>query len=375
MTQQTLQRPSGWIERSRPAVQWTALIGLSLGFGAVLFWLGVPAAMLIGPLLAGIVISGNGGKLRLSRHAFVPVQGIIGCMIARMLPSSTGGELGVHWPVFAAGVLSVIVASGILGWVLVRMRVLPGTTALWGVSPGAATVMTLMAEAFGADAQLVAVMQYLRVLMVAAIASVLAKVVGANPHHAVAAVTWFPAIAWLPFAKTLALAVLGPLLGQRLRIPMGPMLVTLVAGVVMVHHGWLSIELPRWLLAIAYAFVGWRIGLRFTRPLLAHAARALPRIIACSLALIVVCGAIGAVLVAVAGVDPLTAYLATSPGGADSVAIIAASSNVDVRFVMAMQMARFVAVLAIGPATARFLARRATANANVAAAASSTDNR
>jgi membrane AbrB-like protein len=78
------------------------------------------------------------------------------------------------------------------------------------------------------------------------------------------------------------------------------------------------------------------------------------------------CGGIGAALVAVAGVDPLTAYLATSPGGADSVAIIAASSNVDVRFVMAMQMARFVAVLAIGPVAARFLTRRATANANAA---------
>ena len=40
---------------------------------------------------------------------------------------------------------------------------LPGTTAVWGSSPGAATAMVLMAEAFGADARLVAFMQYLRV--------------------------------------------------------------------------------------------------------------------------------------------------------------------------------------------------------------------
>ena len=38
--------------------------------------------------------------------------------------------------------------------------------------------------------------------------------------------------------------------------------------------------------------------------------------------------------VAFAGVDPMTAYLATSPGGADSIAIIAASSNVDISFVL-----------------------------------------
>jgi uncharacterized membrane protein AbrB (regulator of aidB expression) len=62
-----------------------------------------------------------------------------------------------------------------------------------------------------------------------------------------------------------------------------------------------------------------------------------------------------------AGLDPLTAYLATSPGGADSVAIIAASSNVDVPFVMTMQMARFVVLLILGPTMARFISKHADA--------------
>ncbi len=56
------------------------------------------------------------------------------------------------------------------------------------------------------------------------------------------------------------------------------------------------------------------------------------------------------------GVDALTAYLATSPGGADSVAVIAAATKVDVPFVMAMQVARFLLVIAIGPTTARVAA-------------------
>ena len=41
----------------------------------------------------------------------------------------------------------------------------------------------------------------------------------------------------------------------------------------------MSIELPTWLLAASYAFVGWNVGLRFTRPLLIHAAGPLPRIL------------------------------------------------------------------------------------------------
>jgi len=59
-----------------------------------------------------------------------------------------------------------------------------------------------------------------------------------------------------------------------------------------------------------------------------------------------------------AHVDPMTAYLATSPGGMDSVAIIATETPVDVPFVMAMQGLRFFAVLLAGPALARLIAGR-----------------
>jgi hypothetical protein len=78
--------------------------------------------------------------------------------------------------------------------------------------------------------------------------------------------------------------------------------------------------------------------------------------------LIAFCGGLAFALVEVFDIDPLTAYLATSPGGADSVAIIAASTNVDVGFVMAQQIARFMLVLIIGPALSRFVADRIARN-------------
>jgi hypothetical protein len=148
-------------------------------------------------------------------------------------------------------------------------------------------------------------------------------------------------------------------MGTVLRLQAGALLIPLVAGIVLTRFGWISIELPRWLLAHAYAVVGWRIGLRFTRQLLVHAARALPRVLVCTVVLVAFCAGLGALLVVIVGIDPLTAYLATSPGGADSVAIIAESSKVDSSFVMAMQMARLVAVLALGPPMTRFFAANA----------------
>jgi uncharacterized protein len=70
------------------------------------------------------------------------------------------------------------------------------------------------------------------------------------------------------------------------------------------------------------------------------------------------CGGLAFALVELFHVDPLTAYLATRPGGVDSVAIIAASSNVDVGFVMAQQVARLMLVFIAGPTLSRLVADR-----------------
>jgi membrane AbrB-like protein len=350
------------MSRLVPASQWTVLIVLSVGIGAVLLWLHAPAALMLGPLVAGIAVASGGGKVRFPLPAFVVAQGIIGCMIARMVPLSILGDILSHWLLFTAGVLSVVAACSLIGWLMTRLHLLPGTTALWGMSPGAASVMTIMAESYGADIRLVAVMQYLRVVGVAAVASLVAKLFGVSAAHGPAAIVWFPPVAWLPLAETLALAIVGPLIARLLRIPAGAFLVPLVGGVVLTHLGWLTIELPTWLLAASYAFVGWNIGLRFTRPLLMHAARALPLIVGCTLVLIAICGAVAALMVVGAGIDPLTAYLATSPGGSDSIAIIAASTNVDVSFVMAMQTFRMITVLFIAPVLTKFIAKRINAS-------------
>ncbi len=338
---------------------WAALIALSAGLAALLWWLHAPAALMLGPLLASAIVTANGGKVRLPARPFVLAQGIIGCMIARSVPLSIAGDILSHWLLFTVGVFAVVAISSLLGWMMTHLQVLPGTTALWGTSPGAASVMTIMAEEYGADIRLVGFMQYLRVVMVAGAAALVARLFGVATGHAAAGIVWFPHIAWLPFAETMALATGGPLIARALRIPAGAMLVPMVLGAVLVHFHWLAIELPPWLLAGCYALIGWNVGLRFTRNLLVHAARALPGVLLGVLAMILLCGAVAGLLVIFADIDPLTAYLATSPGGADSVAIIAASTNVDLSFVMAMQTVRLFAVLFLAPVITKFIATRA----------------
>ena len=333
--------------------RWGGLILLSGLFAYGLEVLHLPAAPLLGPMAAAIVLAISGKGVVLPGATMALAQGLVGLMIATILPAAMLGEMAAKWPLVVAGTMSTILASAGLGWMLARSAILPGTTAIWGSAPGAATVMTVIAGDYGADIRLVAFMQYLRVAVVAVSSTLVAhgfgRKVGAAPQ-----VDWFPAISAPALAGTVALAAALAFVGIKARVPGGSFLVPMIAGLGLVHTGW-TLTLPPWLLALTYASIGWTIGLRFTPAILTHAARAFPRVFGTILLLMAICGVAALLLVKFAGVDPLTAYLATSPGGADSVAIISASTPVDVPFVMTMQMARFLLVLFTGPWLARAL--------------------
>jgi membrane AbrB-like protein len=337
-------------------IKWGVLLMISLAFIVPLEMMRLPAALLLGAMAAAILVAVFDGKLAVPHWPYVLAQGLIGCLVARSIGPAILATMVQQWPLFLAGVCSVLLVSTSLGALLARWKVLPGTTAVWGSSPGAATVMVLMSEGFGGDPRLVAYMQFLRVMLVALAASIVARLWVA-PDVTRAAIDWFPAVAAAPLWETIALAVFGAIAGAKSKIPAGALLVPLFAGIALSCAHVITITLPPWLMAGCYALVGWSIGLRFTREIVIYAARVSPAIVASTLTLIALCGGLALLLHLIVGTDPLTAYLATSPGGADSVAIIAASTHVDVPFVMAMQVARFMLVLIVGPALARTVAR------------------
>jgi membrane AbrB-like protein len=317
--------------------------------------------LLLGPLFAGIVVVALGGTLAVTDWAYRVSQGVIGCMIAGMIPRFGGQSAApTNWPVIWIGVLGVIAMSVLLGWFMTRLRLLPGSTAAWGMSPGTATAMTIMAESSGADPQLVAFMQYLRVILVAALSSVALRMWSGLHVGATTNPSWFAPVSLVSLLVSLGIAVGGVILAQRLELSSGALIIPLLAAMFLSHRGIVTVASPRWLLAIAYCVFGWRIGLRFTRKVLRHAARLLPQVLVCTLVLIGVCALLGAGLARFGGVDPLSAYLATSPGGADAVALIASTSKVDVHFVMTMQICRVVATLVLGRVMGRLVSQAET---------------
>jgi len=338
--------------------RWGLLAGGSVALALTLDLIGLPAAWLIAPMLAAIAVAVRGAPMVVPMSLSIAAQAVIGCLIAHAVTPDIVTTFSANWPLFLATTAATILASGLLGYLLAHWRVVPGTVAIWGSTPGAATAMVVMAQAWGADARLVAVMVYLRVVMVAGLASVVALASTGHVARTPATSCWTMATAPGALALTLAVSGAGTLLGRVLRMPAGALVCTMAIGALLNLTDVARVDPPRLLLVPAYVVIGWRIGLGFTRETLAASARALPRLALASAVLLAFSCVMAALLVRFAGIDPLSAYLATSPGGMDAIAVIASTSAADAPFVMALQVVRFLMVMAIGPALATWLAGR-----------------
>jgi membrane AbrB-like protein len=351
---EVLRSAASW----RSSAQWVALLTLSAIISLIWGAAGLPAALLLGPMISGIAFGVNGLRPPTPRLLYLVAQGLLGAMIASSITPPIVASFIHDAPLFCLVIAATVLGAAAIGWLISRSGLIPGATAIYGTSPGAATAMVLLGEAEGADASLVAFMQYSRVLLVALCAALVAHLwsgpAGAHVPHA----PWLAPVQWENLAAVLLLVALGQQAARLLRLPawalLGPMLLlsALHAG------GGVNIQLPRWLLAGAYAVIGWHIGLGFSREALRHAGKTLPVVAVAAICLMSFCGLLAWGLMRLAHVDALTAYLATSPGGLDTVAIIAASTpRVDLSFVLGMQSMRLLFVIGLAPLITRLVVR------------------
>src|SRR5262249_21298623 len=141
-------------------VAWGKLLALSAAATLILEGLHLPAAFLLGPMIAAILTTRWGDTVTVPGVGFLGAQAVVGAMIARSMPASILVEAVRDWPLYLSAVGAVMLACTGVGWLFMRRQILPGSTALWGLSPGAATAMMVMADAYGADIRLVAFMKY-----------------------------------------------------------------------------------------------------------------------------------------------------------------------------------------------------------------------
>jgi membrane AbrB-like protein len=330
-------------------------VAAGLLFGA----LGMPSPALFGGLLAGLLRA-----LAFRRRIKVPgpvtasAQAVIGVAMGALVDLDTLRAVAANWlPV-------LLVTLGTLGLSLVAGQVLrlqPGITPVTGafaMIAGGASGIIVMARELGADERMVAVLQYLRVLLIVVLMPVVATTIyGASPASGSAAggaASGWPA----GLLFTVGCGVVGLLLGRLARLPvaalLGPMILAAVVDLGGLVHG---LEVPPFVQSAAFLAIGLQVGISFTPESLRRIGRALPLALAAIAVLIVASAGLGAVLSAATGASALDGYLATTPGGLYAVLATATDSGADATFVLSVQMLRLFVMLLTAPLVARVLRR------------------
>jgi membrane AbrB-like protein len=228
------------LPETRTLLRWTALLAVSAALAYGLSRAHFPAALLLGPMLAAIIFGVRGAGLSLPRPLFLAAQAVIGCLVARSATTEIAATLREDGLIILAVVGVTVVAGALTGLALTRLRVLPGTTAAWGSSPGAPRDGR-EAEDYGADPRLVAFMQYVRVAAVVLSASLAARLladVPARPARRPPGETW----SWAGVAATCAVAAAGFGLASLLRLPSAPLIGPMLLGAIL-HASGSSISL------------------------------------------------------------------------------------------------------------------------------------
>lgn len=318
---------------------------------------GVPAGWMVGPMWISIAFAvSSSWRLRMPRPVFAAAQSVVGVVISGMFRPSDLPLLLHHWYAALMVSLGTLTVSLLIGVWFSRAAGIDRATAVLGALPGGASGMVAMGADLGADAKLVAVMQYVRLILVVLSASLTTRLLAPVSH---AHVLWPAAasrIPWYDALLSLTAGAIGSYAGIRLRIPAGALLGSIVGSTV-AHALGLPVTTSSFMAAAAYIVIGMYVGLLFDRASLRHAGMLLPRMAASTLALIAVCGWLGWALDRLTGDGLLTCLLATSPGGLDSVSLTALSGGANIALVVSLQTVRLFSIILLGPWLARRVIR------------------
>jgi membrane AbrB-like protein len=345
-------------ERRRRILDAAAVVAAGAVLAIVLGRLQLPSPALFGGLVVGLVRAlGIRSRSTVPAAAAAGAQAVVGVTMGALVDLGTLRAVAAHWlPVLlvTVGTLALSLLAGLV------LRLQPGispVTGAFSMIAGGASGIVVMARELGADERLVAVLQYLRVLLIVVLMPVAATTVygasaGSGSAASGAGSGWAPALLFTAVCVAIGLPA-----GRLLRIPvaamLGPMLAAAVAGLAFGLHGTVPVLLQN----AAFLVIGLQVGLNFTRASLATIGRALPMALAVIAGLILACAGLGALLAAVTGASALDGYLATTPGGLYAVLATASDGGADTTFVLSVQVLRLFVMLLSAPLVARVLRR------------------
>ena len=295
------------------AARWALLLALTAAGTAGLDALAVPSPALFAGLVAAALLALLGrGPGRVARPLSASAQAVVGVVIGVLARPETliaVARDGLPVLVVGSGTLALSMAAGLL---LGRRPGVSPLTGMLALTAGGASGLVAVSRELGGDERVVAVIQYLRVVLVTvSMPLVAATVYGADPGPAEAGGPWYTGL-----LLTVVCGAVGVPPARLLRVPAGGLLGPMAVALVLTLTGVAGDAAPPAVLVeLAFAVIGWQAGVWFTRESLRLVAGLLPAAVALIAAVVLVSAALGALLARLTGATPLEGYLATTPGG------------------------------------------------------------
>ena len=346
-----------------PLVRWAAVLAVTVFAALACDLVGLPSPQLFAGLIGGVVAAlAFGWQMTTPRPVWSAAQAVTGVALGAYVERSTVEAIGEHIVPVALVSVATLALTVVAGIALAWVSDLDRPTASFGMIAGGAAGIVAIADELDADNRLVAVLQYLRVLIIVVLTPLVATTIFPGDHgfHGGAG---HQAAGSLGDAALLLLVSVGGglVLGRLVRLPafslLGPML---VASALTLADVSFAQPLPAWIQNIAFAAIGLQVGLRFTPDSMRAAGRALVPGLVAIVGLLVGCALLALPLAPLADVSTLDAYLATTPGGLYAVLATAVGSGADTTFVLAVQVLRLFVMLLAAPVLARWLVRDRT---------------
>ena len=336
---------------------------LALAAAAGLEALSVPSPALFAGLAVGLARAlALPRRIAVPRPALTGAHVVIGVMVGTLVQLDTLTAIARDWVPVVLVTATTLVLSLVAGQLMALRRGITPVTGAFAMIAGGATGITAMARDLGADERMVAVLQYLRVLVIVLAMPVVALLVyGAETGSGTGPAAGGGPGWWAELGFTIGCGLVGSLLARLLRIPVAPLLGPMLVAAAL-DLGGLSAGagVPVPLESLAFLLVGLQVGVNFTRSSLRLVGRALPLALVVIVVLGLACAGLGTLLAGTTGVSPLDGYLATTPGGMNAVLVTASDTGADTTFVLAVQVLRLFAMLLSAPLVARLLHRRTT---------------
>jgi uncharacterized protein len=327
-----------------------ALVLGALG-GAAFVALNLPLPWMLGALAATTLASVGGLELRVPELLRRPMIAVLGAMLGTTFTPERL-DAALSWlPSLAALPLYVVVVGGLIFLYLRRCSNFDPTSAFFAASPGGLSEMIALSDQLGGDQRRVSLVHGARLFFIVSTIPFIAQVFGYQPPDRPSGLDLDVDSADLGLLA--ALGAGGYLLARQLRLPaatfVGPLLGSAAAHLL----GWIEVDPPYLLMALAQLVLGSAVGARFSGTPVALIGRTLLLGAGATVIMLLVTLAFGGALSALTGHPLALLLLAFIPGGFTEMSLIALAMGVDPAFVVTHHSVRvFLVVLIALPAFA-----------------------